>query len=113
MATDEAVATKPGKASAPKEALTLNNLSWDSKPQSFPAGTVPGGWLVQINGQPDRHVQDRGSIPCSLPPGDYTAKVTRLDIEGKPLGEPVEQKFTAGGHPVSIDVPSSVHVVPA
>jgi hypothetical protein len=103
----------PKPAAAPAVKPIAYTVGWDTMQKPFPAGTVAGGWLVQVDGQPDQTVMTRGSIARAIPPGDHSVTITRLDDTGKALGEPVIQKFTSGGSVVMIEVPKSVIVIPA
>lgn len=48
-----------------------------------------------------------------IPAGDYTAEVSRLDVNGAVIGTAISQPFSTGAEvtpPVSVDVPASLTV---
>lgn len=77
----------------------MNSFSWTTKQQSFPAGTVAGGWRLWIYNKAGLVVSTATPISTdttaqvNLSAGDYSAKLFRLSDKGENLGEPAQASF--------------------
>lgn len=96
--------------------MSKATVTWTSVDRNFPAGTVPAGWLVSIqgpNGTSSTPLSAEGPVEFQLEAGDYIATVARLDATGAVLKE-VSTAF-AITEPVTvvISVPEAVSVVVA
>lgn len=91
----------------------------ETKPQSFPAGTIAGLFLFTLAGPAGySNQQTNSAVQCDFTdataPGDYTATVTRLDASGNALGTSAVGVVTipapATETSVMVDVPVTVTV---
>lgn len=96
------------------------SIAWTTNTQSFPAGTVPGQFKVEITGGATGTVIAPvitpsspalfPAVPALLPADpDYTATVTLLNGAGAPLGTPKTVTFRVQD-PVMVSVPNTVTV---
>ncbi len=96
------------------------SISWTTKAQAFPAGTISGQFKVEITGGATGTViapQTVSASPAVFPAipalvaadPDYTATVTMLNSVGAPLGTPKTSTFRVSD-PVMISVPDIVAV---
>lgn len=96
--------------------MSIATVSWSSIDATFPAGTVPAGWLVSIegpNGISSTPLSAEGPVEFQLGAGDYIATVARLDAAGAVLKQ-VSTAFSIT-EPVTviISVPESIKVLVA
>lgn len=90
-------------------------IAIETKPQSFPAGTVAGSFQFKLtgpNGYDRTQASDAAQIDFTdaTAPGDYVATVIRLDAAGNQLGGAATGAVTipATDTSVSVDVPVTV-----
>jgi hypothetical protein len=103
--------------------MSTVTISWDVVSQSFPTGTIAGGFRVTVSGGP------AGFVPMTLDSSgspavflnvpveaqtdpDYVATVQRVDSLGAALGAAATTTFSVVSPPPAvIDVPGTVTAV--
>ncbi len=88
-------------------------VSWSTKKQDFPAGTVAAGFRVTLDSPGASPVDVPSAAPVSfadVPAGDWIATVTAIDTSGATLGDPATASFNIPEVPASLDVPDVVSV---
>jgi len=87
-------------------------VTWKEVDGRFPAGTIPGDWLVTISGDANISQASAGSpFEIDLPAGSYVATVARLDSAGNVLGSDSKPFILSEPQVVVITIPGEVDVV--
>ena len=86
-------------------------VSFDTQAQTFPGIFTPGKFRVDIGGSfPFQEVDGPSVTFPNVPPGDYVARVVRLNADGTELGAAVTTGFVVPEDMTLVAVPLTVSV---